>query len=299
MYQKLLVPLDGSAFAETALSAATHVARNAGASIILATVREPLTAMVYQEWMTSEGSWEEAYLEEVAAKLGAESGVEMTTVLLSGRVDESLDRHAAEEGVDLIVLATHGRGPLTRSWLGSTADGLVRRSRIPVLLTRPSEDGSEAGEARHTFERVLVPLDGSELSERALEPALALGGLDDASFTLLRIVQYPAGLASPYLPDTVTLNRQLVEEARERAQAYLETTASKLREKGVEVATEVQLEPQPGTGIIHFARDHEIDLIAMATHGRGGVSRVLLGSVADKVLRGSHAPLLLVRPEEE
>jgi nucleotide-binding universal stress UspA family protein len=97
----------------------------------------------------------------------------------------------------------------------------------------------------------------------------------------------------------VTLNQQLVDEARERAQTYLDDVAGGLRDDGLQVETHVTVEPQPATGIVSYARDERFDLVAMATHGRGGVSRALLGSVADKVLRGGHAPTLVVRPAEE
>lgn len=302
MYTKLLVPLDGSSFAESALPAALSIAGRTGGTIELATVREPLTAMVYQEWMGPDGGWEEPYLEVVIRRFSQASEVELTGQVLSGRIAQALEEHVDEVGADLVVMATHGRGPLSRAWLGSVADSVIRRSTTPILLVRPEEDGEaerDVKELETEFSRILIPLDGSDLSETILEPAVALGRLFDASYTLVRVVHYPAGLASPYLPDTVTLNQQLVDEAKDRARAYLAGVAEGLREEGLQVETRVTVEPQPANGIVGLVREDGFDLIAMATHGRGGVSRALLGSVADKVLRGADTPTLVVRPPEE
>lgn len=299
MYRKLLVPLDGSTFGETALPVALDLAGKAGGIVELATVREPLTAMVYQEWMSSESGWEERYLDEVADRLGRTSEVQLTTAVLAGGIAEALVEHATRIGADGLVMATHGRGPFSRTWLGSVADGVVRKATIPILLVRPEEpeEGRDVDEI--DFSRILVPLDGSQLAEEALEPAMSLGRLYGASYTLVRVVHFPTGLSSPYIPDAATLNRQVVDEAKARAESYLETVAGRLRADGAEVQTRVAVEPQPGIGIVRLAREGGFGLLAMATHGRGGVSRALLGSVADKVIRSSHTPILVVRPPEE
>ena len=299
MYRRLLVPLDGSAFAEAALSVAMDLASRAEAQVALATVREPITALAYQDWVSPEDGWEERYLTEVASRVQAEMGSEVPTATLEGPVDEALKEYAEETGTDLVVMATHGRGALSRAWLGSATDSLVRTSDIPILLVRPEE--GEEREETVDIRRILVPLDGSDLSEAALEPAVVLGRLYDAAITLLRVVHYPTGLASPYLPDTVTLNQQVVKEAEERARSYLQDVAGRLERRGLEVDVEVLVEPASGAGILHYLRDGDVDvdLVVMATHGRGGLSRVLLGSVADKVVRGAHLPVLVVRPAQD
>lgn len=299
MYEKLIVPLDGSTFAETALPVALDVAEKAGGTVELLTVREPLTAMAYQEWVTPEDGWEDRYLEEVAERLGAETGVELTGTVLVGRISDALVEHAARKKADALVMATHGRGPLSRSWLGSVADGVIRKVTTPVLLVRPGDEGEEPSVGRTDFSRILIPLDGSELGEGVLEPALGLGRPYGARYTLLRVVHFPTGPTSPYLPDAATLNRQVVDEAKARAQSYLGSVASRLHDAGLDVEIRVTVEPQPAAGIVRLAKEGEFGLLAMATHGRGGVSRALLGSVADKVIRGSHVPTLVVRPPEE
>ena len=143
---------------------------------------------------------ERAYLDGVVKRVASASPVRVTSDLLEGpRVAETLQAHAATSGADLIVMTTHGRGPLSRFWLGSIADEMVRLATTPVLLVRPHEEAldltSEPG-VRH----ILIPLDGSDLAEQVLEPARVLGVFMQAHFTLLRVygplVDMGLGLAS-------------------------------------------------------------------------------------------------------
>ena len=141
-----------------------------------------------------------------------------------------------------------------------------------------------------------MPLDGSELSESALAHATELGELFGSAYHLTRVVAYPLDIASPYLPATVQLNQNILAEAKATAAEYLEGHADRMRRRGLRVTTSVAVDAQAGNGILVEAEAVGCDLIAMATHGRTGVGRLVLGSAADKVLRGTHVPLLLHRP---
>ena len=180
------------------------------------------------------------------------------------------------------------------------ADWFVRHTDRCVLLVRPDEAGPPPDPANEVvLEHLLVPLDGSELSKEILEPATVLGSLFDARYTLLRVVTFPVELASPYLPHTVQLNREFVEEGRVAAEADLEQVAAELRERGLQVATQVEVSAQAANVILDGASEAGADLVALATHGWGPVARVVLGSTTDKVIRGAHRPVLVVRPPEE
>ncbi len=293
MYKQILVPLDGSTFAEAALPLAVALSQKTGAAIHLVSVLEPIPAFDYDEWEAAAREGSEAYLGKVAERIRAEVRGEVSTGLRSGHVVETLLTEAGALHSDLIVMATHGRGALSRAWLGSVADAIMRQAKTPVLFVRPSEAPEVAAAALDT---ILIPLDGSDHSERALEHATELGELFGSAYHLARVVAYPLDIASPYLPYTVQMNQNILVEAKASAAEYLEERADRMRRRGLRVTTSVAVDSQAGHGILSEAEAVGCDLIAMATHGRSGMGRLVLGSAADKVLRGTHVPLLLYRP---
>ena len=298
MYRSILVPLDGSLFGESALPLAAAIARRVGAELQLVHVHEPGAdrLLTFSTLDPVVEQAERAYLQSVAQRLAVLPGLTVVPLLFSGPVAEALEAHALTGGVGLLVIATHGHGPLSRFWLGSVADEMVRCAPIPVLLVRPVE-AAPALEVEPRVRRVLIPLDGSLLAEQILGPALALGGLMGADYILLRVVQpvsvlgydlrgYPTGGAGP------AGQRALEEQARD----YLEGVAGRLRSSGRVVQTRVVTHTHVAAAIIDEARAGGTDLIALASHGRGGLKRLLLGSVADKVLRAVSLPVLVWRP---
>lgn len=298
MLRRILVPLDGSTFAEAALPPALSLSRRSGASLELTTVHEPIPTFAYDEWETSAREWSESYLADVRDRVHGRTGNGVETTVRSGRVAEELRERARETAADLVVMATHGRGALTRAWLGSVADTFVRHAPCPVLLVRPDENGQPEPEEDWAPATVLVPLDGSELGESILERMVEVATLYDADLVLLRVVAYPMELASPYLPHTVQMNQDMVDEARNAARDYLDRVAGPIRDQGLAVEVEVSVDAQAGNGILDAARERDVDLIAMSTRGRGGVARAVLGSTADKVIRGARRPTLVYRPGE-
>lgn len=299
MYRRILVPLDGSSFAEAALPMALALSERTGADIRLITVLEPVTSYAYEGWEGAALDWTQRYLEDVLERIADVADGEVDHVVRNGHTVDTLQEEAKAWGADIVVLASHGRGTLSRLWLGSVADGFIRQATLPVLIVRPEDDAERLEDFSHSFRTILVPLDGSELSETALEHAVDFGELFGATYHLTRVVSYPVDLASPYLPHTTQMNQEVVEEAKRGAEAYLKARAAELRKKGLDVTTSVVTDPQPGHAIIQEMAEVGADLVAMSTHGRRGLSRVMLGSTSDKVLRGLHQPLLLYRPPEE
>jgi nucleotide-binding universal stress UspA family protein len=298
MVLSILVPLDGSAFGEQALPLALAVARRARARLQVVHVHDPGAdrLLTYYTLDPRVKESERAYLAAVDRRLADRAGVAVDTALLGGPVADALQEYAAASGADLVVMTTHGRGPLTRFWLGSVADRLVRLLPLPILLVRPRED-APPWEDPPALRRVLIPLDGSGLAERILEPALALGDLMRAEYTLLRVVQPvpPLGLgfpgSVPYVREPSAPQPTLGE-----ARAYLDGVAKRLRARSRTVHTRVLVAPQAAAAILDEARAEGSQLLALATHGRGGLKRLLLGSVADKVLREASIPVLVQRP---
>jgi nucleotide-binding universal stress UspA family protein len=296
VYKQILVPLDGSAFAEAALPLALALSAKTNSAIQLATVIEPIPAFAYVGWEPAAREWSEEYLAAVKDRISDAAGGPVTTALHSGHVVETLVDVVDAIDADVVVMATHGRGALSRAWLGSVADGFMRRSEVPLLVVRPEEAETPEPAPRGDFETILVPLDGTDLSESALALAVEFGDLFSCAYHLTRVVSYPIDIASPYLPHTVQMNQTMLADAKANAADYLEREADHMRKRGLRVTTSVVVDIQPGRGILSEADAVGCDLIAMATHGRKGVGRLVLGSAADKVLRGTHMPLLLYRP---
>jgi nucleotide-binding universal stress UspA family protein len=300
MFRNILLPLDGSPFSEHALPLAVDLAVRSGARLHLVQVHEPPLAQVYPDGLpVYDDRWDgairaqtEEYLRSVAQRCMERGGVSPVTNLLDGSVAPAIAQYAAEVGIDLITMTTHGRGGISRAWVGSVADSLVRRGAVPLLLIRPKDqdvDWTPRDETRH----VLIPLDGSELSEGILEPAIVLGSLIGARYTLLRIVLPVPFVVGPQIAG-VAFDEGGAEQSRLSAAAYLEGLGGRM--PGADVAVETVFHTIPALGILDFAATHAVDMIAMATHGRGGWSRVALGSVADKVMRGTMMPVMLYRP---
>lgn len=302
-WTSVLVPLDGSDFAREALPCGEHIARRDGARLRLVAVHPGLPpgpgGTVPEALTGADRRKRESRREALEALAGElrERGLKAEAEVLSGPVVEELARRAGESA-DLVVMATHGRGPLSRLWLGSVADGLVRSSPVPVLLVRPRDDDTD-GEAPGSggFHRVLVPLDGSARARRAVEPAARL--LDDpaGALILLRVVVPVTltGLGPADVPSGVDVSA--TEAMEEEAEQRLDETARKVGERlGLAVESRVVRHPHPAEAVLRAVSETEADAAAVATHGRGGLQRVLLGSVADKVVRGARTPVLVVRP---
>jgi nucleotide-binding universal stress UspA family protein len=303
MYRSLLVPLDGSTFGEHALPLALSIARRAGSTLNVVQVHEPLTPMYADS--IAPGTYEaevkvleqeRAYLDGIVKRLASVSSVRVTSTLLEGPlIAETLNGHAGSTGADLIVMTTHGRGPLSRFWLGSVADETIRRATLPILLVRPQETAPDFT-VEQVLRHILIPLDGSVLAEQVLEAAVALGGLMQSHYTLVRIYGplVDAGRDSLRYA-TAGGSEPPTEQLRAEAQDYLNPVAERLKVRGSSVQTHVALGQHAASDILDAAQRLGVDLMALETHGRRGLARLLMGSVADKVIRGASMPVLVHR----
>jgi nucleotide-binding universal stress UspA family protein len=305
MYRSILVPLDGSVFAEDALSVALGIARRSGAKLVIARVHvarfspiEDLGGLVDRAARDEE----QAYLKEVVKRLTDATAVSVQSALLESPVADALCEYAKSAGVGLIVMTTHGRGPLARAWLGSVADKLVRKAPIPILLTRPQESKPSLDQAP-VFRRVLIPLDGSSFAEQAVEAATALGSLTEAEYVLVQVVEpmirgghMETSLTSPSEPGIIRRLQLLHDEDKANAGAYLEKIAQQLKSQGYRAEIRVIVNEQAAVALLDAAKEVKANAIALCTHGRRGLPRLFLGSVADKMLRGASLPMLIHRP---
>lgn len=303
-YRRIVVPLDGSMFAEAALPVAAAIARESHSTISLVEVHEPILGEADVSFALSAG-WddelregEHEYLTRTANRLAEENAIPVETALLDDPVASAIAHHVAKVEASLLVITTHGRTGLSRAWLGSTADWLARFAGVPVLLVHPAKD-DEAHRPPTTFRHILVPLDGSARAERVLPDAVRLGQLQAARYTLVRVVAPIVRAFTPYASMGIPMapeeegTRRVLDEAKQ----YLTDVAAQLRRKHgtLYIETEAIAGEHVADAVLTRARAVSADVVAMSTRGRGA-SRLLLGSVADKILRGFDGAMLLLGP---
>jgi nucleotide-binding universal stress UspA family protein len=304
MYRNLLVPLDGSPFAEEALPLALDVARRAGAELHLVSVAPPPTPHLFSDKTTPHTAAWQTYLDRVADVLRGRSPVTVRTAVLQGAgVAQQVGAHAEAVGADLVVMTTHGKGVLSAFWLGSVTYELLHYLPLPMLLVRPGAwEGrwGPEGAPKH----LLLPLDGTASSEAVLEPAAALGSLFDADYTLLRVVEEvsfqgpgldPVALSSPAL-ELLDQVKAVEDELSSESLAYLEGVADRLRARGLRARIEVVEAADPTEAILKAAAAPGVNLVALETVILRGPSQLAFGSVARKIIHGSSAPILVGPP---
>ena len=292
MYRTILVPLDGSPFAEQALPTAVHLAAGAKAPLLLARVHQPPSRLgsTWDDFFRNEAK---AYLERIAARATHAQPIDVEIAVLDGDVVEALCEHAERRAECLTVMSTNGRTGLSRAWLGSVADGVLRHSTRPVLALRPS--GPEHVPLASTG-NVLVALDGSSFAEQVVPHAVQLALLLPASLTLLRVIE-PARAAIPGRADLLALMAERpVEDSEEGAKRYLEEVAAGIRraQPTIDVRTDLQIADSAAPAIVERSCAGDGALVALATRGRGA-SRLIIGSVADKVIRAAGDGVLVLR----
>lgn len=301
MYKTIMVPTDGSGFDREAIRVALRIAERSQAAVRL--VRVQSTGEFFGSQSTPDATSMSATilqqerdrilieLGNLAAECRKTSWAEISVALEDGPVSEALESYAIRNHVDLIVISSHGRGGITRLSLGSVTDSLIRHTPIPVLVVKPHASYLSPG-ADEIFRRIVVPLDGSSLAEQILPEVVALAKLDNARLTLLTVL-VPRTSSQSAIDDE---RNPSWDKDIAAAQAYLYRTAAQLRAQGCATTTHIEMGENIAQVIGDYARNVRADLVAIATHGRGGISRVLHGSVADVVTRTGVTSMLVFRP---
>jgi nucleotide-binding universal stress UspA family protein len=307
MYNSIMVPLDGTSFAEEALPTAIHLTRTCGARLVLARVVDRTapsllltSALAGQSWADTPTDRAADYLFDVSERILRSTGVKAQTLVLRGGIASSLRKEADEMECDLIVMSTHAHGPVGRALQSSTADRLARSATCPVLLVRANGVSSDWNIHRR-FLHILVPLDGTAASERSLTAAVQIANLDGARLTLLHVAQpqlVAANIAATPFASVYMGGSAAPEDIERMSSDYLDSVATSLRAQMGYPSIEARLlHGTPGEEIIEFAEKNGVDLIAMSTRGLGGVRRVLLGSTTTRVLQHASAAVMLLPPE--
>lgn len=304
MYRSIMVPLDGSPFSEQALPVAIALARRCAARLHLVHVRTGSRPVRGRAGVRCDP--ERDYLDAVAARVSDDLAESVSFALLADTiagvsysnpprraVADVLETYVREHAIDLVVMTTHGRGGISRAWLGSVADSFIRQSTAPILLIRPDARERSATAARQAPARhILIPLDGSETAERVIGAAVKLGSPSAARYLLLRVVT-PLSVVADYGPPSAVFDDPTLSDRRREAVEYVSRLAERMSDDGFDVAGAVVIAPSAAAAITEYADAHDADLIAIGTRGLGGPRRMLLGSVADKIVRTSRRPVLV------
>lgn len=292
---RVIVPLDGSDTSEAAVPHGARLAATLGVPLLLVHVVD--TGHVYDARalaMLPDRTEMERYLGDVAVREGIEANVEID--VRYGSPAYELTQVTKEYGNGIVVMSTHGRGGLSRAVFGSVTDRLIRNDIAPVMTIR-------AGSVRAPkdgYANLLVTLDGSELAANAVPIAAKLARKSGATIHLLRVVEpLDVAPASEYPPDTTWLEpgetAQIMSDREADARIEVSDTATALRTLGLKVQTMVRI-GRAASEILQAATDTDADLLLMATHGRGGLRRMLMGSVTTTVAQNATVPLLVIPP---
>ncbi|HEX7103710.1 MAG TPA: universal stress protein [Nitrolancea sp.] len=304
----ILLPHDGSELADSTVPYAVALQQVTGAPVELLRVLEELKP-IYDSgsrqliWIDPANPRAEAthsdLLDPVASRL-SEHGLKTKQVIRVGDPRREILEEAETLDRPVILLASHGRGGLSRVVFGSVASGLLRTASGPILIVRARNASDQPTQV--AFKKILVPLDGSKLSESALPFAVELAQSAGAHLQLVRVAEtfrdeIPQNAPSLFASPSYKSMLERFEVLENETSDYLASVAARLAGESINVATEA-LSGDPYRKIIGLSERELPDLIVMATHGRGGITRWFYGSVADRLLTTTTLPVLLVRPAE-
>lgn len=313
MFERILVPLDGSPVAERAIPAAVRIARAfSGSVIMLSVVAPPVSSGKFSSismYPKAEADEELAnatkYLKTLAQseQLG---GITTEAHALVGEVAPTIISTAQSLHATLIVLCSHGYTGFQHWMLGSVAEKVIRHAPVPVFVLREGGPGLATAEQQPV--RALAALDGSSLSETILEPAAALtaglvqAAMQPGALQLIRVVDIPSSYGRFRSEVDSYYDAEVRVEAKHEYEQYLQTMTKRFAEGTLEkyhlaVSTVVATDPDVAEAIVQAAQQGKVDFIAMATHGRGGVQHWALGSITERVLHATKVPLFIVRPK--
>jgi nucleotide-binding universal stress UspA family protein len=276
---RILVPLDGSTLAEAVMPVAERLAHDHESEVLLLEVLEGQRS---QDAEIEADHQAGAYLRRMADGLRGRGLARVRTCIWYGDADQAIANAVTRERVDLVAMSTHGRSGLDRLRFGSVAESVVRKASVPALLVRDIVSWDPGG-----IKRILVPLDWSAASEGVLPIVSCLAGPFDFEVQLLHVIEHIRPLPGPEYAEKSAYHRE--------AQAYLARVAATLEARGVRLGVTVRY-GSPAEVIAAAAAETNSGLIAMATHGRSGLGRLFLGSVAERVLRSVSMPVLLWKP---
>jgi nucleotide-binding universal stress UspA family protein len=292
MWDKIIVPMDGSVTAEVALPYAIEFAGRTDSELVLIFVKEQndyrseIILQAYLDTLSGKAKEEaKQYLKEPQT-----SGLKTRTLILTGNPAEEILKFTEKNPNSRLIMASHGQSGFSTRWaLGSVADKVTRASATPVTLIRAERD-KPAIHAKGLLKTILAPVDGSKLAEATLPYIKEMARLSNATVIFLQVLQKE--LASYKMIEIL-----IPEETRKAVHAYLEHLVGDFQQEGISAKYEVwETRGDIAGEIVEYTEKNNVDLVIMATHGHSGLKRLVLGSVSNKVMREGNAPIMLVRP---
>ncbi len=278
MLERILVPVDGSDLAERILFETRGLLKGDGSQVVLLTVLPPRTSLGRE---VDPRGWLDALHHRLLGE-----GIRAEVELSIGDPAEEILRCADRLDPSLIAMSTHGRSGIGRWARGSVAERVLRRSRHPLLLANPRSLGTTLEGLDRPFRRILLPLDGSQLSASIVPLVVEVARVYESEvFAIHAVPGIPSKTPAPYVQPHPTV---------QDVERFLEPQLVPFEEAGIRHRLMVRYE-RPADAILEVARSEHVDLVAMTTHGSSGVSRWVFGSVAEKVLREGSWPLLVRR----
>ena len=274
--------------ADDILPFVSTLAKGLDIPIVLATVVDPESM---EESAREEA--EEALLR--AAKRLTDAGLNAEVAASIGHPAEQILKTADEQGADLIAMSTHGRSPLVRGILGSVTDKVVHASRVPILTVTPERAKAYAETDGVALSKITVPLDGSDLAESALPYVKTLAKALSLEVVLARVIT--GGFYSPSAHYASVSDKHMAADIEQPTIDYLKGVAEPLRAEGLEVQWKL-LRGHAAHAIVELTRQTPQDLVVLTSHGRSGIARWALGSVAEELVRSSGDPVLIIPAAE-
>ncbi|MBI4198081.1 MAG: universal stress protein [Chloroflexi bacterium] len=303
MYKRILVPLDGSKLAEQVLPYVGAFAAALGSTVELLRCIEPvspemadptpgiLLGKVTESFLARAND----YLETVSQSL-RRAGISISHAAYEGDPATKIIEAAERDPTTLIAMSTHGRSGLTRWVMGSITSKVLQVTENPMLVIHPREGGAATGRVK--LSHLVVPLDGSRIAEQILPHAIAVAKALKLKTILVRVTPAPADYYR-YMEYPVGRYQDFSKEVDEAAQQDLQDTEAKLLQQGIAQVERRLMHGQPAAAVVDVVKAVPESLVSMTTHGRSGIGRWMLGSVADRVVRYTGSPVLLIRAKEE
>jgi len=284
MWEKILVPLDGSNLAELALPYAEELAAAFNSEVFLVYVSEPVEDQ-YRHM-------HQRYIEDVAGQIRKRIK-KVSPLVLSGKPAREIIGYAEQNGVGLIIMASHGRSGITPWSTGGVADKVLHVTKIPLLLIKVAKP-RQRKPGKRLINSILLPLDGSKAGEAAVRYVGELMDRLEVEVILFGVVPAGQHIRTVGGLDYILFPEQHLESVKTEAREYLNKAYRRLKRRKGEVRVELRV-GDIAQEIIKFAEESDVGLIAISSHGHSGIEKWVFGSIANKVLQASNAPVLLVR----
>jgi nucleotide-binding universal stress UspA family protein len=302
MFDPILVPLDGSQLAECVLPHAAAFARSFDAEITLLRILEKnqtgVSAQLFDllNWQIQKTK-ATLYLEEIKARF-MESKVQALAIVLEGLVPEGITDYAQNEGMKLIILSSHGRHGMTQWGISSITQKIILSAPTSVLIVRAHSQDFPTGELAETplYQRILVPLDGSQRAEHVLPIVMQLAHVHKPTIHLVHVVQTPEmARRMPPLQEDIDLAKHVVARNREEAGHYLEQVKSRSYLQGIDVKIHLMTSDHTAASLHQVVEQEQIDMVTLSAHGYSGKHQWPYGSVASNFILYGKVSLLIVQ----